>query len=274
MIVRFTTLLLIAMLLLLLGGCERPEPVSEPAPVDPETLAVVNGVPITRTDLFTYVGLESTHDLAGTEDVLNELINLELLRQEAIAQGIDQEEETRIVLRNVETNLLASQVIERRTLQLRFTDAEIQAEYEAQLAVHGSSEYRARHILVDTEDAASALIALLDAGADFAELATEHSDDTSAQRGGDLGWFTPGQMVPSFAEAALALEPGQHTRAPVATRFGWHVIRLEEIRPIELPALADVRPQLEEILQARALRAYMDELRQNARIDFPIRPEL
>lgn len=272
MIVRLGTILIPAILSLLLGGCERPQPVAEPVPVDPETLALVNGIAITRTDLFTYIGLEANRDLAGTEDVLDELINLELLRQEAVALGIDQEDETRIILRNIETNLLASQVIERRTLQLRFTDAQIQAEYDAQLAVHGPNEYRARHILVDTEEAANALIAQLDAGADFAELAAEHSTDASAQRGGDLGWFAPAQMVPSFSEAVVGLEVGQHTRTPVTTRFGWHVIRLEELRPIEAPPLADLRPQLEEILQARALRAYMDELRQKARIEFPVRP--
>jgi peptidyl-prolyl cis-trans isomerase C len=270
--IRITSALL-AGLVVLLAACDRGDPVVEtPVTDDAETLALVNGVPITRTDLFTYVGLEGTPDIAGTEGLLDELINLELLRQQAVAAGIDREEETRIILRNVETNLLASQVIERRTQAMRFSDAEIQAEYDAQIAVHGSTEYRARHILVRQSGLAAELIAQLDAGADLAELAEAHSIDGSAAEGGDLGWFAAGQMVPAFSEAVAALEPGAYSPEPVATQFGWHVIQLTDTRAIEAPPLADVQPLIEEILQTRALRAYMEELRANARIEFPIRP--
>lgn len=263
---------LLAGLVLLLAACDRGDPVVETPVADAETLALVNGVPITRRDLFTYAGLEGTADIAGTENLLDELINLELLRQQAIAAGIDQEEETRIILRNVETNLLASQVIERRTEAMRFSDAEIQAEYDAQIAGQGSTEYRARHILVREPELAADLIAQLDAGADFAELAQTHSIDGSASEGGDLGWFAAGQMVPAFSQAVAALEPGAYTAEPVASQFGWHVIQLTDTRPIEPPPLADVRPLIEEILQTRALRAYMDELRADAEIEFPERP--
>jgi len=270
--IRITSVLL-AGLVVLLAACDRGEPVVETPVADAETLALVNGVPITRTDLFTYVGLDGTPDIAGTEDLLDELINLELLRQQAVAAGIDQEQETRIILRNVETNLLASQVIERRTQAMRFSDAEIQAEYDAQIAAHGTTEYRARHILVREPELAADLIAQLDAGADFGELAQAHSIDGSAPEGGDLGWFAAGQMVPAFFEAVTALEPGEHSPEPVATQFGWHVIQLTDTRAIEAPPLADVRPLIEEILQARALRAYMEDLRADARIEFPIRPD-
>ena len=155
---------------------------------------------------------------------------------------------------------------------MRFTEAEIQAEYEAQIAVHGTSEYQARHILVQTPELAADLISQLDAGADFAELAKAHSIDATAAEGGDLGWFAPGQMVPTFSEAVTVLEPGAYTPEPVATQFGWHVIQLMGTRPIEPPPLADVRPLIEEILQARQLRAYMDALRADARVEFPVRP--
>jgi len=259
--------------LALLAGCDRPD--SAPAAVVPDvdTLALVNGVPITRSDVFAYAGLEAAPGMPGPENVLEELIRLELLRQEALAQGIDREEDTRLILRNIEMNLLASQVIERRTEAMRFSEAEIQAEYEAQIAAYGSTEFRARHILVDGEVAAAELIVALDGGADFAELAATHSLDDSGPDGGDLGWFTSGQMIPSFTDAVTALEPGTYTAQPVETRYGWHVILLEERRPIEAPPLASVRPQVEEVLQARALRAYMDELRAAAQIEFPLRPE-
>jgi peptidyl-prolyl cis-trans isomerase C len=271
MTTRITTILL-AGLVVFVTACDRTDPPMEAPVADAETLVLVNGIPVTRVDLFTYVGLEGDPDTAGTEELLDELINLELLRQQAVADGIDQEEEMRITLRNIETNLLASQVIERRTQAMQFSDAEIQAEYDAQIAVHGSTEYRASHILVQTPDLAAELIAQLNAGADFAELAEAQSIDASAQAGGDLGWFAPGQMVPPFAQAATGLEPGQYTSEPVATQFGWHVIQLTETRPIEPPPLAEVRPLIEEILQARRLRAYMEDLRARAEIEFPVRP--
>lgn len=267
-------LILLASLLLILTACDRiePEPEPEPPVADPETLALVNGVPITRTDLFTYVGLGETPETTATEDVLEELVNLELLRQQAVAEGIHDEEEIRILLRNIETNLLASEMIERRTAAMQFSEAEIQAEYEEQVAALPSEEYRARHILVPTAELAQELIEALDAGADFAALAETHSIDGSAAEGGDLGWFAPQQMVPPFAEAVAALEPGEYTREPVATQFGWHVIRLEDTRPLEPPSLDEVRPVIEEILQTQRLRDYIEELRADARIEFPLRP--
>ena len=156
---------------------------------------------------------------------------------------------------------------------MRFSDAEIQAEYDAQIAAHGATEYRARHILVRESELAADLIAQLDGGADFAELAQAHSIDGSASEGGDLGWFGAGQMVPAFSEAVTALEPGAYSPEPVATQFGWHVIQLTDTRAIEAPPLADVQPLIEEILQTRALRAYMEELRADARVEFPTRPD-
>ncbi|TVP90267.1 MAG: peptidylprolyl isomerase [Thioalkalivibrio sp.] len=265
-------LILLAPLLLILTACDRTEPETEPPVADAETLALVNGVPITRTDLFTYVGLGEAPETAGTEDLLEELVNLELLRQQAVAEGIHEEEETRVILRNIETNILASELLDRRTEAMQFSEAEIQAEYDEQVADLASEEYRARHILVPTQELAQELIEELDAGADFAELAEAHSIDASAPEGGDLGWFPPQQMVAPFAEAVTGLEPGEYTPEPVETQFGWHVIQLEDTRTIEPPSLDEVRPVIEEILETRRLRAYIDELRADARIEFPLRP--
>jgi peptidyl-prolyl cis-trans isomerase C len=263
---------LLALALVALAGCDRAPPEPQATVSDPDILALVNGEPITRTDVFSYAGLGAGPDTDGTEGALDELINLELLRQRALELGIDQESEIRTLLHNIETNLLASQVIERKVQELEFTEAELEAEYQAQLSGFDPIEYRARHILVENEDEATALAAQLIEGADFADLAREHSLDGSAARGGDLGWFAPAQMVPAFSEAAIALQPGEFTPEPVRSEFGWHLILLEEKRELEPPALQDVRTQLEEILQARALQAYMDELRADASIEFPERP--
>lgn len=264
---------LLALALIALAGCDRADPPEPAAAVsDPDVLALVNGEAITQSDVFTYAGLAAGPDILGAAGVLDELINLTLLRQRALALGIDQEPEIRMLLRNIETNLLASQVIERKAQEVEFTEAELEAEYQAQIGDFEPTEYRARHILVESEGEASALAAELIEGADFATLASEHSLDGSASRGGDLGWFMPTQMVPAFASAATALQPGEFTREPVRSDFGWHLILLEATREIEAPALQDVRTQLEDILQARALQAYMDELRAAAQIQIPQRP--
>lgn len=270
--IRIAAPLLLAALVLL-SGCERPDTLQEAVAPDAETLVVINGMPITRADVFAYTGLEGAPDPVRPDGVMEELINLELLRQEAIAQGIDQETEIQIILRNMEIGLLASEVIERRAREMTFPEAEIQAEYDAQVAAYSSVEYRARHILVDDAEEARQVIAALEDDGDFAELAATHSQDASAPEGGDLGWFAPGQMIPAFTEAVEALEPGEFTREPVQTRFGWHVILLEDTRETAPPPLAEVRTQIEEILQARALRTFMDDLRAAAEIEFPLRPE-
>lgn len=249
-----------------LAACDQAEspPVSAS---DADALVTVNGVPITQSDLFAYAGFDAAPPGVAS-GVLEELINLELLRQEALRQKIEQEPEIRLILRNLETNLLASQVIEREVAGMSVSEAQIRAEYEAQVGALGTTEYRASHILVETEARAADLIARLDAGADFAELAIAHSLDTSAQRGGDLGWFVPQQMVPEFATAAAALAPGAYTKEPVRSPFGVHVIRLQETRAIETPPLDEVRGQIEEILQTRALQAYVGGLREKAQIRF------
>ncbi len=264
---------LLALALIALAGCDRAAPPEPAAAVsDPDVLALVNGQAITQSDVFSYAGLAAGTGTAGTEGALDELINLELLRQRALALGIDQEPEIRMLLRNIETNLLASQVIERKAQEVEFTEAELEAEYQSQIGGFEPTEYRARHILVESEGEASALAAELIEGADFATLAGEHSLDGSAARGGDLGWFVPAQMVPAFSAAATALQPGEFTREPVRSEFGWHLILLEDTREIDPPALQDVRTQLEDILEARALQAYMDELRAAAQIEIPERP--
>ena len=272
-------LFLLTLTLFLGVGCGPSDPGNATAPdvnapgAGPDILVRVNSVPLTRSDLFTYAGQSGNPMQAGGQGLLDELINLELLRQEAVKQGIDRDPEIRMILANLEKNILAAQVIENKAGSLQFSDAEIQAEYDQQVAALGPTEYRARHILVRTEQEAELLIQRIQTGSDFAVLAQEHSMDTSGEEGGDLGWFNPLQMVAPFAQAVQELEVGGLTREPVQSQFGWHVIRLDETRPVEVPALAEVRAHIEEILQGQALNEYMQALRDNASIEFPLRPE-
>ncbi|WP_019625412.1 peptidylprolyl isomerase [Thioalkalivibrio sp. ALJT] len=240
---------------------------------DVDTVATVNDEPITRADLFTYSGLDEDAGAVSGDGTLEELISLELLRQEAVARGLDRDAETRRILRMVETNLLASRLMEDITAELEITEADLEAEYGRQIEAMRGTEYRARHILVDDAEQARELLAELEAGADFAELAAAHSTDPgSAARGGDLGWFNPEQMVPAFSEATTDLEAGETTREPVESPFGWHLIRLEETREIEMPELDDVRVELIEILESRSIQEFLEALRADADIEIPTRP--
>ncbi|OOC47976.1 peptidylprolyl isomerase [Thioalkalivibrio versutus] len=240
---------------------------------DADTVAIVNGEAITRADLFAYAGMDEDPGPAASDGTLEEVISLELLRQEAVARGLDTDAETRRILRMVETNLLASLLMERITAELDITQADLEAEYDRQIEQIRGTEYRARHILVEEAERARELLEELEADADFAELAEAHSTDPgSAARGGELGWFAPEQMVPAFSEAAMALEPGETTAEPVESRFGWHIIRLEETRDTPVPELEDVRAELIEILESRAIQEYLEALREDADVEIPTRP--
>ena len=265
----------------LLAACdtqETPTPETDPDGIatdtgDVDTVATVNGEPITRADLFTYSGMDEDPGLADGDGTLEELISLELLRQEAVERGLDTDAETRRILRMVETNLLASLLMDRITADLEISRDDLEAEYERQVEQMRGTEYRARHILVEGAEQARELLAELEDGADFAELAEAHSIDSgSAARGGELGWFAPGQMVPAFSDATVALETGETTAEPVESRFGWHIIRLEETRDTPVPELDDVRAELVEILESRAIQEYLEALREDANVEIPTRP--
>jgi len=147
------------------------------------------------------------------------------------------------------------------------TEEAVQDAYETQYAnADQKTEYKAAHILVETEEEAASLIEELRDGADFAALAKEHSTGPSGAGGGDLGWFATGTMVASFEEAVADLEPGTIS-APVKTQFGWHVIRLNETRMQETPELSEVRADLEQQIRESAIEAHVAELREPANID-------
>ena len=129
-------------------------------------------------------------------------------------------------------NVLQQAVSEKYLKDKKATEQELRAEYETQVAAMPRLEYHARHILVATEQFADKLVAELDKGAKFEDLAKRESMDSSKDNGGDLGWFTPDRMVKPFADAVVALKPGEFTHTPVQTQFGWHVIKLEETRDL------------------------------------------
>lgn len=198
--------------------------------------------------------------------LLDSLINSRLAASKARDLGLHEQPEfkqrmARIGEQILERMLLA-QYIEQRVTEDSL--AERYAQIKEELA--GQKEIHARHILVKAEDVASALIEKLDDGEDFADLAREYSIGPSGTEGGDLGWFGPGQMVPAFEEAANTLDPGSYSEKPVETQFGWHVILVEEKRPITVPEFAQMRPALVNELSAELGQKLMTDLRGDAKI--------
>jgi peptidyl-prolyl cis-trans isomerase C len=236
-------------------------------------VAVVNGIPISRDFFDFYVktlsGGKSPSDLTKEqrEVALDNLVRAELVAQQADKDGITADKNTQHMIELTRLNVLQQTVSERYLKDRRPTEQELRAEYENQIAALPHTEYHARHILVATEAYANKLIEQLEKGANFAELAKRESMDSSKDNGGDVGWFTPDHMVKPFSDAVVALKPGEYTKKPVQTEFGWHIIRLEETRDLAAPSFDNVRQRLEQFVQNKKFRAYTDELMKNAKVD-------
>ncbi|WP_170326174.1 peptidylprolyl isomerase [Ruegeria arenilitoris] len=203
------------------------------------------------------------------DDVLYELIVDQLIQQALLGQ--QQEALSKLntlALDNETRSLLAVQTVN-ALIEEELTDEAIQAAYDAKYAdFQGADEFNASHILVETEEKAKEIKAQLDDGADFAEMAKEHSTGPSGPNGGELGWFGSGQMVPAFEAAVIGLEKGQVSE-PVKTQFGWHVVTLNDKRKSEAPELDQVRAELSQTLQQEVIQARIDELTQQAEIERP-----
>lgn len=223
-------------------------------------VATVDGQEITLGNMLVIRStLPDQYQQLG-DDVLWDGILDQLVQQSVLAQD-EQARETKLVtlsLENERRALMAAEVI-KTVAQTALTDEAVQAVYDAEYS--GSDlgkEFNASHILVETEDEAKALVDELDGGADFAELAKEKSTGPSGPNGGELGWFGTGMMVAPFEAAVKELEPGAIS-GPVETQFGWHVIKLNETRDKEAPALDSVRGEIELKLQQEAVQSYIDD---------------
>lgn len=267
--------LLPLVMLFALAGCQRGGTQGADAgaaATKAPPVAVVNGEPISREFFEFYVdGAESQSGRELTteqrQQALDNLVRAHIVAQQAEKDGVDDETETAALLELQRLNVLQQAVSQNYLEDKKPTEPELRAEYERQVAQMPKQEYRARHILVATEDSAAKLVGRLEKGADFAELAGRESTDASRQNGGDLGWFTPDRMVKSFADAVAELKPGEFTKKPVQTQHGWHVIRLEETRPVAAPPYDAVSQRLEQMVQAKKFNAYVDGLEKAAKIE-------
>jgi len=230
-------------------------------------LATVNGTDITLGHMIALrASLPAQYGQLPAEILFTGILD-QLIQQTLLMQSFegDVSKRSELVLENERRAILATEAIE-NVMQGDLDDATVQAAYDERYASAAQdTEYKAAHILVETEEAARDLIAQLDGGADFAALAREHSTGPSGPNGGDLGWFGPGVMVESFFNAVASLEPGAVSE-PVQTQFGWHVIKLNETRLTETPSLDEVRAEIEETLRQEKFDAHVETLSGNATI--------
>lgn len=235
-----------------------------------QNLAVVNGkaIPSARAEVMikqmTSQGQPDTPQLRST--VKEELINREILVQEADRQGLSNHADVKNQVELARQSIIIRALINDYLKKHPVADADIKVEYDKFKAQLGDKEYHVRHILVDKEEDAKAIIARLKAGAKFEELAKQSKDTGSAVNGGDLGWATPASFVKPFADAVIALKKDHITDTPVKTQFGYHVIKLEDIRPVKVPTLEEVKPRIADTLQQKKLQAWQEELRKHAKI--------
>ena len=231
-----------------------------------ETVATVNGVDIDSTVFDAYLesrfqkpAAQATADERAT--VEQELTDIYLLTTQPKADDFAEDPQIKAQLELQYRGTIAQAVARDFVATNPATDAEILAEYEAQLEQSPDKQYKARHILVQTQGEAEALINQLNEGADFEALAKEFSTGPSGPNGGDLGWFAPDQMVKPFADAVIALDDGAFTSAPVQTQFGWHVVLREESRENEPPTLESVRDAVKQRVEQTKFQDYMQGLR-------------
>ncbi|SCZ49311.1 peptidylprolyl isomerase [Thiohalomonas denitrificans] len=234
-----------------------------------EEVATVNGEPIYREDIEQYQQQQGMGAAQAQDQmqVINELISRELIHQDALAKDLDEDPEVQAALEEARRNVLLNAAVQEALEGNPVTEKEMKSFYDEQISQIDGTEYKARHILVEEQDTAEEVVEKLESGAEFAALAEEFSTDPSGEQGGDLGWVNPQQTVPAFSEALQNLDKGEYTKDPVQSRFGWHVIELQDTRSQQPPSFEEVKPQIEQALQQRRVAEYLESLTENAEIE-------
>jgi peptidyl-prolyl cis-trans isomerase C len=248
-----------------------------PIAAQAQNIAIVNGkaVPKARVDAFikqiqaqaAAQGQQLPADL--DQRVRDKIVMDEIFTQEAEKRGLAATPEYKQQMEQARQAVLTQALLADYAKTHPVTDDEVKAEYEKFKAQSSGTEYRARHILVEKEDEAKALIKQIDAGANFEELAKKNSKDPgSAAKGGDLDFAAPSAYVPEFSQAMVKLKKGEMTQEPVKTQFGYHIIKLDDTRPAQFPPLDEVKAQLKQRLEQEKLAAFRDEIRAKAKTDY------
>ncbi len=237
-----------------------------------KVIAIVDGVEIKQsgiTQATEAIGPNLAQIPEGErKEVLTKvLIDTHLLASAAKAAGIEDSEDFKRQMNWMRLRALREAYVDQK-VNTKLSDEEMKARFdELSKDIKPEQEIRARHILVKTEDEAKKIVTELDGGADFAELAKTKSTGPSGANGGDLGFFGRGRMVPEFDKAVFEMKPGEHSKTPIKTQFGWHVIKMEESRDKPLPPFEQVKEQLRGAMQAEKLQKVLDGLRAKAKIE-------
>jgi peptidyl-prolyl cis-trans isomerase C len=233
---------------------------------------VVNGVtiPQARIDAMNKeLSAQGQPDTAERQAaVRDELVNREILAQAAAKRGLDRNPDIAAQMDMARQAVLVRALFEEEVKKNPITDTQLQQQYEQFKGSMGTTEYKVRHILVDKEDEAKAVIAELNKGGDFAKLAKDKSKDPgSKDNGGDLDWGPAGRYVKPFADAVTSMSKGGTTATPVKTDFGYHVIRVDDVRPLTVPPFAELKEQFRQRAQQQQIQKMVMDLRQKAKVE-------
>jgi peptidyl-prolyl cis-trans isomerase C len=236
-----------------------------------QNLAVVNGkaIPSSRADQMVkqVVAQGQATDSPQLRDAIKkDLIAREVMMQEAVKQGYDKNPEVKQALESARQTIVINALARDYVTKHPVSDAEIKAEYDKFTKRNGDKEYHVRHILVENEADAKAIIAKIKGGAKFEDLAKQSKDTGTAANGGDLDWASPSSFPPEFAAGFTSLQKGQVTEFPVKTQVGYHVIKVDDVRPAKVPTLDELKPQISDALLQQKLASYQEEMVKKAKV--------
>lgn len=234
-------------------------------------IAVVNGVSIPQARANMLIKNASLQGKADTPElrssIQDELINREIMAQEAVKNGLDKQPETISQFELARQTVLVNAFLQDFIKNHPVSEDSVKQEFENIKQTTGSKEYNIRHILVKDENEAKSIAAQLKKGTKFEELAKKHSlDQGSRDKGGSLGWALPGNFMPAFADAMASLKKGG-VSAPVKSDAGWHLIKQEDVRDFKFPAYRDVKGNILQRLQQQAVQKSLAELRAKAKVE-------
>ncbi len=242
------------------------------APAFAQNVAIVNGkpVPTARVEALAQqlakAGRPVSPEMMG--QLKEEVIARELFMQEAQRQGLDANDDFKAQMELSRQAILIRELFGTFQKNNPVTDDEIKAEYDKFVAANSGKEYRARHILVEKEEQAKAIIASIKKGAKFEDIAKKQSKDPgSGANGGDLDWASPGNYVKEFSDAMVKLTKGKLLDTPVKSQFGYHVVRLDDVRDVKFPSIEEVKPQIAQQLGQQKLMKFQEDLRAKAKIE-------
>jgi len=249
---------------------DAPKPAKQVA-AKSGVVATVNGVAIPQRRADVLLRERAAHGVPDNEQlheaIREDLINREVLAQEAARTGFLKNKDLQAELELVRQTVIVQSYIRHGLEKHPVTEDEIKKEYDKAKAATGEKEYKASHILVDTEDEAKLLIAELKKGGKFEELAARSKDEGSKAKGGELGWGVPAYYEKAFGDALVKLKKGEITDTPVRTRFGYHVIRLDDVRPVQFPSYDKVKQRIQQQLSQRKLEQLVRSLRAKAKVE-------